>query len=139
MILHWILVFELDNSLSNASSPINSLCNILSYSPYIFTHTHPYATPKAIRQSSKTAEQNCLHFCNLFLIKYLSNLLLQVQGFCLPGFNKTQFQLLLLFSIADNIVNFLHEDKCFSFPVEEQQGVTGMRAGIKLNNIFASV
>ena len=118
-ILCWILLFEFDNSLSNASSAINSLCNILSYNPYIFT-----PPPKAICTSSKPAEQDCLHSYNLFLTKYLSNLLLQVRGFCLPGFNEMWFQLLLLFSIADNTANFLHEDKCFSFLIGQQQGET---------------
>lgn len=119
-ILCWILLFEFDNSLLNPSSPINSLCNIDTLLQSI-GDTPP---PQAVCKSSKPAEQDCLQFNNLFLTKYLSDLLLQVRGFCLPRFNKTRFQLLLLFSTADNTANFLHEDKCFSFPIGQQQGET---------------
>ena len=60
------------------------------HSPTVYTfYTHtPLCILKAVCKSSKPAEQDCLHFYNL-LTKYLSNLLLQVWGFCLPGFNET--------------------------------------------------
>lgn len=111
-ILCWILLFKFDNVLSHASSIYLQFIYIYTpYSPYIFTPLR--TSQKSISKSPKPAKQDCLHFLNLFLTKYSSNLLLQVWGFCLPGFNKTWFHLLMLFPTADNTANLLHENKCF--------------------------
>lgn len=87
--------------------------------------------------SFEPVEQGCLHFWHLLLTTCLSDLLLQVWGFCLFILQNHILQNVIsaaitVFFTADNAENFLQDDKYISFPVgQQQQRLTGMKIGIK--------